>query len=122
MAFGAGIGDADARFLEELASCLIGETCLRVWIMAVCADRRICVSGRQRFLMDAVQCFLILVSMTFLTGCVHLQREIAWTACRHFGVREPRDICMAVHTGNFFRPVDRGREMTSIDGDWNGLP
>src|ERR1044072_8538960 len=108
MAFGAEIRDAHARFLEQLASGLIGQTRLRMGIMAVCADRRICVSGRQRFLMDTVQCFLILVSVTSLTGSVHLQRKIAGTAGRYFGMWKPRDICVTVYTGNFFCPMYGG--------------
>src|SRR5689334_5971944 len=90
-------------------------------VMAVCTNCSVCISSRQGLLMNTIQGFLILLSMTFLTGEIHFKGKITRAARGHFGMWKSRNICMAIHTGDFFRSMHRGREMFCSDGQWNSL-
>jgi hypothetical protein len=118
---GACLWDDQPRPQQELTGILVRKTSLGVGIMAIGADRSIFVPCRKCTLMDAIQCFCILLGMALLTGGIELQRKIARTAGYHLGMWETGDIRMAVHTTNIFCSMDRGCEFCRINGDGKWL-
>ena len=73
VAFGACLGDGKFEAQQNLARLFIGDTRLRMRVMAIRTDCRIGVPRRQRLLMNTIQSFLILLTMTLLAGGIHFQ-------------------------------------------------
>ena len=73
---------------------------LRVRVVAVCADRGVCIASGQCPLVNTIQGLFVLLGMTLLAGCVKFKGKVARTTGCYQWMREVTDIRVTVHAGD----------------------
>jgi hypothetical protein len=84
--------------------------------VAVRADCGIIVASSDRFLMDAIQDFVVLILVALLARCIERKRHFSQILRCEFGMWEGRDIGMAIYTSFVLFSMNRGIKQLGIYG------